>query len=509
MSARVVVIGGSVAGLASALFLARRGVSVTVVDQDPEAAAEPPVDGARRATPQAAHSHIFLSRLRLLLEERAPEVLDALRDSGTHEIAMADGRPPTLSGADLPRGDELVALAVRRSTFEDAVRSVVARTPGIELVIGTAVTGLAFAPASDLVPLRVDGVVLADGRTLRANIVIDASGRRTSVPGWLAEAGVELPTEVVPCGISYVSRFYERRPGATPPRLTRGFTTGSSFDRYSCLVFPGDGRTFSVTFGILPEDKPLRGLADPGSFGAAVSAIPSLAWWVQPHNAVPTSDPRLMNGLKNRLRRHVVDGRPLVLGLAAIGDAVSTTNPAHSRGTTLAFVQAASVADAAIRSGVVDCSMDVDGLTAFARRVDRAVDQNLLPWFEDSIGQDAARLSRWRPDEDPGDRLPVSSPDRVTNGEAIGASAFDPEVWARFARLQNLLDVPADVLADPVFVQRVRAVQASGASAPPAAAPSHDELVALIDAHRSAQRRSVARPPARPADGDAPVAWAS
>lgn len=510
MSARVVVIGGSVAGLATALFLARRGVPVAVLDQDPDAAPDASGDEVRRATPQAAHSHIFLSRLRLLLEERAPEVLDALRDSGTHEIAMADGRPASLVGADLPRTDELVALAVRRSTFEAAVRSVVARTPGIELVAGSAAAGLAFAPPSDVVPPRVEGVVLADGRTLAANIVIDASGRRTSVPGWLAEVGVELPTEVVPCGISYVSRFYERRPGATPPRLTRGFTTGSSFDRYSCLVFPGDGRSFSVTFGVLPEDKELRGLSDPAAFEAAVSAIPSLAWWVQSHNAVATSEPRLMNGLKNRLRRHVVDGRPLVLGLAAVGDAVSTTNPAHSRGTTLAFVQAASVADAAIRSGVVDCAMDVDGLTAFARRVDRAVDRNLRPWFEDSIGQDAARLSRWRPEEDQGDRLPVRSPDRVTNGEAIGASAFDVDVWARFARLQNLLEAPDDVLADPVFVQRVRSVQASGAAAPPAVAPTHDELVAIIEAHRASERRAVPKPPARrPAEGEAPVAWAS
>ncbi|QXC61041.1 FAD-dependent oxidoreductase [Aquihabitans sp. G128] len=489
-----IVVGGSVAGLAAALFLARQGVTVTVLDHD-AAVGSVPIDAAqaevRRSTPQAAHSHIFLSRLRLLLAERAPDVLEELRAAGAHEIAMADGRPDPLVSAHLPRGDELVALAVRRSVFEAAVRGAVLRQDGVALVAGTSVTGLRYGPAAaDGTPVVV-GVDLEDGTALEADVVIDASGRRTSLPGWLAEVGVEPPTEVVDCGISYVSRFYERRPGATPPRLTRGFTTGSSFDRYSCLVFPGEGRTFSVTFGILPEDRELRGLTDGTAFEAAVSAIPSMAWWVQPHNAVPISDAKAMNGLKNRMRRYVVDGRPLVLGLAAVGDAASTTNPAHSRGTTLAFVHAAAVADAVVAAA--------GDRTALALAVDAAVERDLQPWFDDSIAQDALRLSRWRPAGEHEAPVPVEG--TLANGEAAGAAQLDPEVWARFARLQNLLETPDEVLADPALVAAVRRVQASGLRAPGAEAPSHDELAALVAATRApkgprvpeASRRLVAQ----------------
>lgn len=471
------VIGGSVAGLATGLFLARKGVAVTVLDHD-EAAGTVPADPARaevrRSTPQAAHSHIFLSRLRGLLAERAPDVLATLRRAGAHEIAMADGRPEPLASAHLPRGDELVALAVRRSAFEAVVRSAAMAQEGLKLVAGSSVAGLRFGrPAGDGTPV-VTGVDLADGSVLAADVVVDASGRRTSVPGWLADVGIDVPTEVVDCGISYVSRFYERRPGATPPRLTRGFTTGSSFDRYSCLVFPGEGRTFSVTFGILPEDRTLRGLTDGAAFDAAVSAIPSLAWWVQPHNAVPISDARTMNGLKNRLRRYVVDGRPLVLGLAAVGDAVSTTNPAHSRGTTLAFVQAATIADALVASR--------GDAVAFSRAVDAGVTTDLVPWFRDSVAQDAQRLSRWRPGDH---EAPVPPDGTLANGEVAGAAQLDASVWARFARLQNLLDPPDRVLADPEVIAAVRAVQASGAKVPGASAPTHDELVGIVEAHRA------------------------
>lgn len=478
----VVVIGASVAGLATGLFLARQGVAVTMLDLDEQAGDPHTGDQVRTPTPQGAHSHIFLSRLRALLAERLPDVLDNVRAAGGHEIAMADGRPEPLVGTVLPRGDALTALAVRRSVFESAVRRAALATEGITVLAGRSVSALVLDDPGDGPPV-VSGVALEDDTVLAARLVIDASGRRTSIPGWLAEAGIEVPVEVEDCGITYLSRFYERRPGATPPRLTRGFTTGSSFDRYSCLVFPGDDRTFSVTFGVLPEDRDLRRLVDAEAFQAAVSAIASLAWWVQPHNAMPISEVRAMNGLKNRLRRYVVDDRPLVLGLAAVGDAVSTTNPAHSRGTTLAFVQAAAVADA-----VVACAGDLD---AFARVSDAAVSDLLEPWYRDSIAQDAARLARWRP-EGPG--APSTGPDVLANGEAAGAAQVDPTVWARFAELQNLLVDPADVLADPLMVGAVRAVQRDGRRPPAAEAPSHDELAALVAAHARPRPDRVRRP---------------
>ena len=47
-------------------------------------------------------------------------------------------------------------------------------------------------------------------------------------------------------------------PGDLSTALNRGLTAGGSFDRYSCLVFPADNGTFSVTFGVLPEDTELR-----------------------------------------------------------------------------------------------------------------------------------------------------------------------------------------------------------------------------------------------------------
>ncbi|MEI8241366.1 MAG: FAD-dependent oxidoreductase, partial [Actinomycetota bacterium] len=62
----VLVVGGGVAGLGSALVLARQGHDVVVVERDdtpmPESADEA-FSWDRRGAPQVRHSHAFLARL--------------------------------------------------------------------------------------------------------------------------------------------------------------------------------------------------------------------------------------------------------------------------------------------------------------------------------------------------------------------------------------------------------------------------------------------------------------
>src|SRR5689334_10270369 len=101
--ARVVVVGAGIGGLASALFLARRGHDVTVVDRDPaDLPADPAsawVDWPRRGVPQFRHIHLFNARGRNVLREEAPAVLDALHAAGAGLIHLGG-----------PDDDELVRM---------------------------------------------------------------------------------------------------------------------------------------------------------------------------------------------------------------------------------------------------------------------------------------------------------------------------------------------------------------------------------------------------------------
>jgi hypothetical protein len=177
-----------------------------------------------------------------------------------------------------------------------------------------------------------------------------------------------------------------------------------------------------------------------------------------------------MHGLVNRLA-----AMPDVRGLLPVGDALVITNPAHTRGTTLALLSAL-LAARAIEDHPADARERAAALA-------EAHERELVPWFHDSVAQDAARLARWRPDDPPHvppERVAVDPSSRVANGEAFAAAQRDPVVWRAFTRAQQLLEMPDTVLADPAMVARVRAVQAGGWSPAALDGPSHDELADIV-----------------------------
>ena len=99
---RVVVVGGGVGGLATALALGRAGHAVTLLERDPlPAMADPDAAFAaeRRGAPQAHQTHGFLARIVAVLRDRFPDVLDGLREAGCTEL------PPTLDLGDPQPGD--------------------------------------------------------------------------------------------------------------------------------------------------------------------------------------------------------------------------------------------------------------------------------------------------------------------------------------------------------------------------------------------------------------------
>ena len=342
--AHVVLLGGSIAGLASAVALARRGHTATVVERDPlgdvTTVEEAFASWDRPGVPQFRQGHNFGARTRNLLFKRIPEVLEELAEQGIEEMNLFKAIAP--KGLWEPEDDALTGLMIRRPGLELALRRVAEKEPGV--TVHSPATAVDLIADDSLVP-RVRGLALKGDDRVVGDIVLDCGGRRSPVSRWLASRGVEVPLLEYDCDASYYTRYFRFRPGvALSPMML--FSVRAEGAGAFVVGFPGDHDTFGLTFVIRPDDKELRVLRHTWAWDAMATMFPTVASWVGPEVAEPITDVLVMASHRNTHRRYVVDGTPIVLGLLPVGDSLCTTNPAYFWGASMALTYAFAAVDA-------------------------------------------------------------------------------------------------------------------------------------------------------------------
>ncbi len=465
--AQIVVVGGGVSGLAAALKFGRAGHQVSVLERDPTPMPATPdlaFEWDRRGAPQVRHSHAFLARLYGLLRDHEPDVLAGLLAAGASEMRFGDNLPPTMTNFERQAGDEdLVMLACRRTTFEWVLRRMATAEGNVEFRTGGVVDGLIGQSGPDGDAPLVTGVHMGDGSTVAADLVVVANGRRSTLPDWLeAIGGTRLPEETEDTGIVYYSRFYRMRDGHDFP--PRSGLIGGDLGYLKYGVFVGDNRTFSLTLATPSDDDALRRiLTEPEAFEAAARSLDVAAPFVD-GRAEAITPVHVMAGLLNRWREFVVDGRPAVLGLHAIGDAMLCTNPLYGRGCTTGYWSAHLLAEAVASAP--------DDRHDQALRYDAALREQILPWYRAGVAQDAearrvsaALLAGESPDDDPRDRRAFMR--GVLREGLAPALRMDAVVLRAFIRTLNLLTPPDALLTDEEVSQRVLAVWQDRENRPP------------------------------------------
>jgi 2-polyprenyl-6-methoxyphenol hydroxylase-like FAD-dependent oxidoreductase len=368
--ARIVVMGGGLIGLATAMMTARQGHHVTVLERDPDP--PPATPGAawdrweRHGVLQFRQPHFLLPAGLRVLDAELPEVAAQLRAAG----AAVHYAP------DLVPGERAAALTARRPVLEYAMAA--AAAGWVDVRRGARVTGLLSARRG---LVQVTGVVLADRTELMADLVIDAMGRASALPIWLTHIGAgEMTERAEPAGLSYYSRYFRAAAGAAAPAY--GLT---AFDGYSVLVTPADAGTWAVTVCAHAGDTALRALRCERNWTRFVGGCQEHARLIA--GGQPTGGVLTAGGVSDRVRGLVSHGVPAATGVLSVGDAWACTSPEFGRGVTLGLMHAAMVARA-----VAD---HVKEPLALALGCDRLTRERVLPWYQNTAnlaGQHAARL---------------------------------------------------------------------------------------------------------------------
>jgi 2-polyprenyl-6-methoxyphenol hydroxylase-like FAD-dependent oxidoreductase len=457
---RFVVAGGGVAGLATALAIARVGHEAVVLERDPVDPGGSPEDAfgvARRGIPHYLQPHAFLPRGRRLLTGWAPDVLDALLDAGAdpQDVALK------LSGPREPGDKDLVYLWVRRPIIEWALRRAAAAEPAVDLRAGVRVTGL-LTTSPDGAP-RAVGVAVDDGDPVRGDVVVDALGRYRAPPGWPRAAGKPIDS-----GGIYYCRYFALAEGVdhldAPILNPRGDLGYMGFN-----TFRGDNRTFAVILVAPTADHELRILRHESAWREACSLITPLDLMTCPDYARPITDVMPMGGLMNIDRT----GDPEISGIVAVGDAFCHTDPALAYGLSFALAHAESLGRATAEAPDVDA-------TTNRYRTDAAPEARERHALACAI--DAARTQHWS-----GEPLDIRQRDGCyplfSFLGALAAAPHDDTVLRRTIRRAGLLDRTAVFDEDNAVQDRIETILEGLAAHPqPPPGPPRAELLAHLAA---------------------------
>ena len=386
---RVVVMGASIGGLATALALGKSNREVLIVERDP---APPEIDAGsafdrweRKGVPHFRLSHSLLARLPTLLRQHAPELLAELARAGIEPCPIEFALPSTQVDSHRPHPSdiELRHLLGRRATFEYVLRRHVGRLPHVRFLHGARIEGLLTAPQAGR--LRVSGLQIARGdrrESIEADWVVDASGARSKIVDWRRALGAEIEIEAQSSEFSYFCRHYRMRDGGDAPFRR----TGAILDYLWFGAFFAEHGHFSLALACPSAEAELADTIRRGEgFDAISRSLPGVVALID--RSEPASKVLGAGRLDNRWNRFVVRGNPAVLGFYPVGDSHLHTNPMYGRGCAAAFVQAYALADAVATT---------DDPIERARRYDQRVWSQLRAQYDFCLSAEQLYAARGR-----------------------------------------------------------------------------------------------------------------
>ncbi|GAA5706172.1 putative epoxidase LasC [Streptomyces avermitilis] len=346
---------------------------VTVIERDHLPEGPHP----RKGLPQARHAHVLWSGGVKALDELLPDIVDQLVEAGARKARiMTDLVSKAPSGQWFRRFKHAhhINLLCSRDLLDAVVRNRVLKDPRITVRQDTEV--IALEGTAD----RVDGVSIrsADSETsLRADFVIDASGRASRASVWLHDLGLPPVAErKVDAGFGYASRIYRTPVGAAQFPIVNVQADPRQAPGKGGFISPIEGGRWLVTLAGTRGGQPT---ADNDAFVAFAHTLAHPVIGDLIAHAEPETDVVITRSTANK-RRYYEKARRWPDGFAVLGDAIAGYNPVYGHGLS------ASAQSIVTLRGILrqrDCAAP-----GTARRIQKAAARPVDHAWNLAVGQD-------------------------------------------------------------------------------------------------------------------------
>lgn len=445
-----VVVGGSMAGMLAARVLSEHIARVTVIERDRLPAGARP----RRGVPQGWQVHALLARGLIGLERLFPGFEQELRNAGAVPVRLpGDVLILGRSGWIDRRAPGWTVLSASRPVIEEVVRRRLRELPGVIVVDGCEVTGLQARHGGR----EVSGVLLSgdEGPTaLPADLVVDASGRGSRAPAWLAALGLPPPAQTtVDARITYASRYYRIPDGFEADWAGLMIARDPVDNPRSGFLFPVEGNRWLV--GLIGA----RGLHAPtndAGYRAFARELRSPVLAEALDGAEPAGDVHVHRGTSNR-RWHFDRVRRWPERFVVLGDAACAFDPVYGQGMSSAVVAAETLEDC-LRS------RRRSGSFGLGRRFQRRLARRLAePWL--FATNDDLRI----PGTTGGTAGPLQRALWAYQDRLGVAATHDPVVTDVYVRALGMLERPTAILRPHLVLAAARSRPGPVQTLPPPA----------------------------------------